>query len=153
MSGSLDEEIDEVLAKHLKGVDGVEHVYKRELRVTDPSNSMMIQTFDWTPMDWAMGQPALPCRSVYTTNIQTLVKHTDEQAARYKSKGLTKALRLMLHTDGNLLTELLSLTDDSFGITERISKVRVLNQRYFSDEEQGVFGYVSNTVVEISTTN
>lgn len=150
----LGDHILDVLSDSVDDVDSVDHVYKRNLWATCPSQTVLLQVLEWTPLEFCIGHTiGYPSRSRYLISLQTFVKHTDAETGRELSQNLAESVRVMLHTDAILHTALKELSYDFSGVLERISKWKVLRQSFFEDEQQGIFGFLSNTEIEFESYN
>lgn len=128
----------------------VELVVKRPLRPTDPDSSVGIYALDWQPGNHEIGfhEPTL---ARYQVAIQVFVKHQDEEEGSAIHTFLSKTVRTMLYRGEALRIRLSSLNETSLGVTERVQRWGVRQQRFVSNEIQGRFLYLSTTEFWIET--
>jgi hypothetical protein len=124
----------------------------RPLRPSDPARSFGMFPVDWMPRDesWEMSGFG-PTLSRYLFRVQVLVKHTDELEGRATYAEDAKNVRLILHRDVPLRTQLASLNETSLGGIERLQRFGIRNQRYLNNELQGQFIYLASTEFWVET--
>jgi hypothetical protein len=131
-------------------------VIKRPLRPTDPNKSVGIYSTLWQPNEdsYEMGHnnllgqpvgamPGEPTLSQYQIGIQTLVKHSDTEAALAISSILNKRIRAVLYRNDPLRLALGSLYVQDSTSRESMKRWGVRSQRYMSNEIEGKFVFVS----------
>lgn len=138
------------------GDEGELTVLKRPLRPTDPDKSIGIYGTMWNPVEssYEMGHfntlgtpvgamPGEPTLSDYQIGIQTLVKHSDTEAALAISSVLNKRVRTVLYRNQPLRLALASLYVEDGTSRESTKRWGVRSQRYMSNEIEGKFVFVS----------
>lgn len=129
-------------------MDGIDAVVARPLNANDPNCSVGIVMSDWAPGATEIGKQE-PTLASYTFTLQLLVKHANEEQGLILHSLLTKSLRTMLYRDQSLRLTLLSLSETSFGVTERLKKYVVQGQRFMNNKVGTSFMYLSLTDLRI----
>jgi hypothetical protein len=125
-------------------------VFRRPLREADPHQSVGIVAANWLPNEDSyemLGAPQgrhEPSLQNYFITIQAFVRHGDEEKGLAIHSVLSKMLRAMLYRDNALRVGLASLSASMSGSTETTKRWGVRQQRYFSNELQGSWLYLSN---------
>ena len=125
-------------------------VYRRPLRVTDPSQgSVGIYGQQWLPEEDSYemrGAPMglhVPTLDQYLISVQAFVKDTDEERGLARHSVLSEMIRSMLYSDATLRVGLSALTTTVSNVTKRTKRWGVRQQRYFSNEIDASFLYLS----------
>lgn len=132
-------------------------VFGRPLRSSDPNQCVGIFGSQWLPDDESyemLGGPEgrhEPTLQSYLITIQAFVKDMDEERGLATHGVLSKMVRSMLYRDNPLRVALLSLNVQMNGSTERVTRMGIRQQRYFSNEIQGSWLYLSNLEFWIET--
>lgn len=135
------------------GISG-DQIYLRPLRPSDPHSSIGLFPQDWVPNEDSaemMGGLQEPTISRYLVGIHTLVKNTDEADGILQHAILSKSVRSMLYRASGVRVRLPQLNETSLGITERLQRWGVRQQRYLSNEIEGSFVFVSVTDIWVET--
>jgi hypothetical protein len=140
----------DALAARLVTIAEVDVVLKRPLRPTDPSGSVGVFAVIWSPSEYEIGQHD-PAVTRYSLNIQTFIKHGDEQEGITLHSRLAKRVRVMLYRDDALRVLLGSLSVTDAGNTERLQRWGIETQRYLSNEMEGTFLYLAVTDMWVET--
>lgn len=114
----------------------------RPLRPADPNLSIGVFSIDWRPDGYEIGMVG-PSLSHFEYRIDLLVKHTDEEEGRERHGNLAKAIRAMLYGSETLRAELAQVSEESYGITERVQKWGVRQQRFFTNDIRGEFIFLA----------
>lgn len=144
------ENIIEEIKVSLLEMEGVDHVIRRPLRPTDPTESVGVFAMSWSPEDWQIGQFD-PAVTQYLIAIQTFVKHGNEEEGVTAHARLAKRVRVMLYRDDDLRLRLGTLSAVEDGLTERTQRWGVRAQRYLSNELQGNFLFLAVTELWVET--
>jgi hypothetical protein len=128
----------------------VDTVVARPLRPIDPDRSIGILAVDWRPVDHQIGQHD-PALGRYQLAIQCFIKHQDEEVGLAEHTLMSKNLRTMLYRGEALRLRLASLSETSLGVTERVQRWGVRQQRFVSNEIQGRFLFLSTTEFWVET--
>lgn len=124
-------------------------VIKRPLRNSDPNQSIGISAVVWQPDDDSMEMrgggpgPSEPTLSTYRLAVQGFVKDMDEVRGLATHSVMSKLIRNMLYRDAPLRIGLSSLSTSMSGVTERAQRWGVATQRYYSNEIEGSWLYLS----------
>jgi hypothetical protein len=130
--------------------DLAEATFKRPLRESDPHQSVGIVAANWTPNEESyemLGAPAgrhEPTLQNYFITVQAFVRDSDEERGLAIHSVLSKMIRAMLYRDTALQVGLASLSATYGGSTESTKRWGIRQQRYFSNELQGSWLYLSN---------
>lgn len=141
--------IVDLLAERCALLDDELFVIKRPLRNSDPNQSIGISAALWTPDDDSQEMrggnpgPSEPTLSRYTIAVQAFVKDMDEVRGLATHSVLSKLVRNMLYRDNPLRIGLSSLSTLQDGVTERARRWGIATQRYFSNELDGSWLYLS----------
>lgn len=137
-----------VLAERAKLLDPDLFVFKRPLRKTDPTQSIGFSAAMWSPDEdskemrgSALGQE--PTISRYSVSVQAFVKHTVEEEGLGIHATLSKMVRTMLYRDTPLAVALRSLSEPAGPYTEKMMRWGIQTQRYFSNELNADWLYLS----------
>lgn len=138
-----------LLKTRIELIDADLRVFRRPLRNSDPSQSVGITAAQWTPEEDSYelrgAPPGIhePSLSSYLIGVQAFVKDMDEERGLAKHAILSKMIRSTLYRDDPLRVGLRALSVTMNGSTERAQRFGVRTQRYFSNEINGDFLYLS----------
>lgn len=141
--------IVDLVAARIPSLDSDLHVAKRPLRKSDPNQSVGIHAAQWLPEEDSYemrGAPVgthEPTLQRYLVSVQAFVKDMDEENGLAVHSVLSKMIRSMLYRDAPLRVGLSALSVTMSGSTERTQRWGIRQQRYFSNELQGSFLYLS----------
>lgn len=139
----------DVISTFLADLPGVDQVQKRTVRQNDPNGTVGVIASSWVPTDQDIGSSEP--RGSYSIFISTLKKIASEAEARHDSSLLVKSIRLLMYRDRDLQLALRGLTETSYGMTERVARVRVKQQRFLDDGGNTAFISVSVTQIDVDT--
>lgn len=125
-------------------------VVQREIRPTDPNETIAVHVIDWRPLDWEIGNRDVSL-SRYAIQVETMHRHADESEGRVAQARLAKNIRAMLYRDSGLRVRLTSLSENMLGTTERLKRWGVQLQRYHSNQLSGQFIFISVTELWVET--
>lgn len=142
-----------------KALDPDFAVFRRPLRHTDPRQSIGIVAQLWNPDDESIemrGQvspgPTEPTLSNYLIGIQAFVKEGDEEKGLALHATMSHLVRGVLYRNAPLRVALAGLTaTDPTGGIERLKQWKVNTQRYFSNEIDSDWLYLSTLELWIET--
>lgn len=125
--------IVKVLRDHIVAENYATQTFGRPMRENDPNGAVCVHARDWAPVEANIGQwdPAI---SRYMIQIESMIRHTDEQEANALHNRLAKVLRLMLYRDLTLRTLLTGLNESSLGLQERVQRFGVETQRFTAND-------------------
>jgi hypothetical protein len=148
----------DLLATRIQYIDADLAVMKRPVRDIDPAQTVGVTAATWTPNENSYemkGQeqgPAEPTIQNYLITVQAFIRSANEENGLAVHSVLTKMIRSMLYRDAALRVGLSSLViTDEFGATERTRRWEVRLSRYFSNELNEEFIYLSNTEFWLET--
>jgi hypothetical protein len=124
-------------------------VFRRPLRESDPQVSAGIIAATWEPDSESMqimGQPMgrnEPTLQTYLIAVQAFVKDFNEERGLARHSVLSKMIRSMLYRDEPLRVGLSSLSVTMNDSVERARRWGIRSQRFFSNEIDGDFLYLS----------
>lgn len=137
--------------------EDIELIEKRPLTVMDPSFSIGLVALTWVPgaheragQDNLLGQIESTL-STYHYAVQALVRSADPVEGLASHGLFTKLVRAMLVRDPQVRLRLAALSETSFGITERLQRWGVGQQRFASNELDGDWLYLSTTEMWVET--
>lgn len=139
-----------LLNTRIKLLDSGLCVINRPLRENDPNQSVGIVAANWLPNEESYemrGAPLgrhEPTLQNYFITVQAFIRHGDEEKGLAIHSVLSKMLRAMLYRDNALRVGLAALSASYGGSTETTKRWGVRQQRYFSNELQGSWLYLSN---------
>lgn len=95
-----------------------------------------------------------PTLQKYNIQIQGLVKDMDVERGLAVQSVMAKMIRAVLYHDDLLRVGLTSLTDTRYGVTERLRRWGIRQQRFMSNEIEGDWNFLSvlDLWVETETT-
>jgi hypothetical protein len=122
-------------------------IFKRPLRNTDPNQCVGVFAQMWTPEEDSHEFLGVefhdPTIERYTCTVQGLIKNMDQELGLAVHSVLSEMLRTMLYRDTPLRVGLQSLSTELNGVKKRVQRWGVSSQRYFSNEIQGNWLYLS----------
>jgi hypothetical protein len=101
-----------------------------------------------------IGHPArqMPTLSTYLFNLQAFIKDSQEERGLNVHSVLASRVRMVLYTNPDLQVIFAALSADlGNGLTERMSKWGVGNTRYYSNEIEGSFLFLSTLEFWVQT--
>lgn len=121
---------------------------KRPLRQTDPAQSVGIFAQQWAPNEQSyeflgVERASQPTLQTYLIMVQAFVKDTDEVRGLATHSVLSKMIRSMLYRDEPLRVGLSSLAISMHDSLERSKRWGIRQQRFFSNELEGDWIYLS----------
>jgi hypothetical protein len=136
-----------LIANRMKLVDEAMFVFKRPLRVSDPSQSVGVLATLWTPDDESIEMigvaPHEPTIQRYELSVQAMVNDSSEERGLARHSVLSEIVRSVLYADPPLRVALATLHTEIEGVQKRTTRWGVAQQRYFSNELEGSFIYLS----------
>jgi len=144
------ENVVEELSYNLAEIPEVEVVLRRPLRPTDPNGALGVFALSWNPEEYQIGQFD-PATTRYMLNIQSFVKHGNDEEGVVLHSRLAKRVRVMLYRDQQLRVGLGTLSVTEGGVTERFQRWGVVTQRYLNNEMEGTFLYLAVTEMWVET--
>lgn len=133
-------------------IDSDLYVCKRPLRESDPVQSVGTFATQWLPDDDSHemkggilggGFGHDPSIERYLVAVQAFVKDMDEERGLAVHSVLSEKLRTMLYRDEALRVGLSTLNTNLNGVQKRTTRWGISTQRYFSNELQGSWLYLS----------
>lgn len=137
----------ELLQIRIDAMDTDLAVFKRPLRPTDPNQCVGITAAQWTPDNDSLeirGGFQEPPLSRYMITVQAFVKDMDEIRGLNVHSVLSRRIRNMLYNDTPLRLALASLSSTLDGATESARRWGVSQQRFFANEIEASWLYLSN---------
>ena len=133
-------------------------VTTRPLRNSDPNQSVGVFGSVWVPQEQSLEMRGTsptqqPSLGRYTLTVQSFIKDMEEARGLSVHNTLSRRLRAMLYTDAPLRDSLAGLSSTVGGSTERTQRMGVSQQRYFSNELQGQWLYLSILEFWLETEN
>lgn len=124
------------------------HIFKRPLRASDPNQSVGVIAANWLPDENTKemigpGSPNQPPISKYLVSVQGFIRDMDEERGLNVHSVLSMRLRSMLYNDQPLRVGLRALSSTLGGTTESSRRWGVSQQRFFSNEINGEWLYLS----------
>ena len=143
----------EVLAIVLPGIDDEVTLQKRPLRPTDPNYSLGVYATIWQPNEdsFEIGHlgggmdpgPNEPTLSTYQIGIQILVKDSETSRALAVGSLLNRRVRSVLYRNDALRVALSQLFTVEDGVHERMKRWGIRSQRFMSNDIEGKFVFIS----------
>lgn len=137
----------EILETRSKLLDPDLFVVKRPLKSTDPNQSIGITAAQWRPDEDSLEMRGMatmePTLSRYLITVQAFVKDMDEIRGLNVHSVLSRRIRAMLYNDTPLRASLASLSSTMLGVTERPRRWGVSQQRFFANEIESSWLYLS----------
>ena len=142
-----------VLAEEISdAIPEIDAIIFRDVELDDPSTSLGIKVSTWDGGEFCIGA-RYPDFADYNYSLELIVRGAPRSAVVIRHAQLTKKLRAMLYQRPALYLRLPLLTDTSFGITEKFSRLTIGKQTYESGATGNAFIAVSNTTLTIRTEN
>lgn len=140
-----------LFAEFVGALPMVTKVVLRPIHTDDPTGTVGIFAASWEPDDknWMIGSPE-PF-ATYRIGISTLIKNMTEETGRHDSSLLVKSLRVLLYRNPDLTLRLHQLSETSFDVIERATRVKVQRASFMDGTVQGQFAFCSVTHVAVST--
>lgn len=147
--------IIKLLSDSAQALDADLFVTGRPLRSSDPLQAVGIFPSMWQPVEASqeMGRvnPGEPTMQTYSIGLQAFVKDGDELVGLKRHSTLSHMLRTMLYRDPAIRVGLPALSYTTGGVTERVMRWGVRNQRFLSNEVTGSWLYLSTLEVWAET--
>lgn len=148
-----------LLETAFQGIDPDLSVFKRPLRPTDPVQSIGIVAQLWDPDEESVEMrgmfspgPSQPTLQRYLLGVQAFVKDGDEVRGLAAHSVLSNRVRGVLYRGEGLRLALQGLSaTDSSGATERLQRWGIRTQRYFANEIESEWLYLSTLEFWIET--
>lgn len=127
-------------------------VFRRPLRDSDPNQSVGVFATQWLPDEdsyemkgnlLGQGSTSDPTLDRYSIAVQGFVRDMDEERGLATHSVLSEMLRTMLYRDDALRVGLSSLSTVLNGVQKHTKRWGISTQRYFSNELQGSWLYLS----------
>lgn len=135
--------IIDTLVGFYETTDGVTTVLKRPALPSDPDGTFFAFSDNWVPLDYEIGA-AGPTIARYACHFGFLTKTFDKEGGREAHSIISKNIRVMLYHDQTLRLRLQQLKESMLGITERVQRYGVTQQRFYANDlPQAQFLYVS----------
>lgn len=138
-----------------QAIDSDLSVFTRPLRNTDPRQSIGVFGQMWTPDEQSMEMygfnPGEPTLQTYMIGVQAFIKHTDEELGLAVHSILSNRVRSVLYRSESFRVALTSLSAEDAGVTESMRRWGVRTQRYFSNEIDAEWLYLSTLEFWIET--
>lgn len=159
--GAFPGNVLQVLDDEFKTIPDIELVEKRPLTKFDPSFSIGLIALGWRPgaheingrsnhAGQLLGRNE-PVLSTYTFAIQAFAKHADAVEGLAIHSLLSKLVRTMLYRGPQVPLRLAALSETSLGVTERLQRWGVGQQRFASNEIESEWVYLSTTEMWVET--
>lgn len=138
----------EKIAERMDLIDADLHVVKRPIRNTDPQQSVGVYGQLWAPNDQSLEMrgysPAEPTLQQYSLSVQAFVRDGDEENGLAVHSVLSSLVRSVLYRDDTLRIALqgLSVTHVT-GVRESLKRWGIRTQRYFNNDIEGQWLYLS----------
>lgn len=141
--------IVELIAARCALIDPELYVCSRPLRSSDPNQSIGVTASVWIPDDESKEMlgaafAVQPTLSRYNIVVQAFVKDMDEERGLKVHGTLSRLIRAMLYTDQPLRVALSQLSIVLSGTTERAQRWGISQQRFFGNEIDSEWLYLSN---------
>ncbi len=133
-------------------LDEADQFVLRPVRPEDPSRTVGIVAEDWEPSPnaYETGRDE-PLLGQYVLTIWAFVKHLNEEEGIQEHGVLARNIRRMLAGDTTLLGTLRAEVDDYGTGTEYVQRIRLVNQKFLSNEVNGTHMYLSVSRLMIET--
>lgn len=137
-----------LISDRLATIDSDLFITKRPLRNTDPVQSIGVTAASWTPEEDSMEMKGVftgsePTISRYAITVQAFVRNTSEVEGLATHATLSRLVRTMLYRDTSLAVGLRTLSVVSGSYQETLRRWGIRNQRYFSNELNAQWLYLS----------
>ena len=144
--------IIDVLAAEVLNLPEITQVVKRPFNDTDPNGVASVYSFAWQPVPESNQTGSFePVMGRYIVNNDYMLKTTDAEEGSRDHAALAKIVRVMLYRNAALDVALRQLSETSEGITERVMRFGVTEQKYLGDQIGTRFVYISNTALWVET--
>lgn len=147
--------IIKLLADNSQTLDADLAVFRRPLRSSDPNQAIGVFPAMWQPVEGSqeMGRvnPGEPTMQTYSVGMQSFVKDGDEIVGLMRHSALSHMVRTMLYRTPAVRVGLPQLSYTTGGVTERVMRWGVRNQRFLSNEVTGSWLYLSTLEVWAET--
>lgn len=138
----------EILKLRFTLMDADLFVVARPLKATDPNQSVGIIASQWVPNEESLEMRGLgsmePTLNRYLITVQAFVKDMDEERGLNTHSVLSRLIRSILYNDAPLRQALASLSATLDGRVEAPQRWGVRQQRFFSNELDATWLYLSN---------
>lgn len=146
----------DLLNTRLNLIDDDLRIFRRPLRETDPVQSIGIFAMQWMPQDDSYEFRGFPSASQptiqsYLIMLQAFIRDADEERGLATHSVLTKTIRSILYGDEPLQVGLSSLVISMNGSSEHSKRWGIRQSRYFSNELDGDWIYLSTTEFWLET--
>ena len=149
--------IVEHVALRLSLIDAEVPVYRRPLRATDSPQAFGVTAAQWAPVKESMEMrgtnSGLETLSRYLVTIQGIVLDMDEDRGLAAHSTMSMMIRNIVYRDGLFVQGLAELTSTLLGVTERTQRWGIQQQRFFSNDINGQWIYLSNLEFWLETEN
>lgn len=129
-------------------IDSDLFVTARPLKPTDPNQSIGITAAQWVPEEESMEMRGMgrnePSLNKYLITVQAFIKDMDEERGLNVHSVLSRIIRSILYNDVPLRNALQSLSAALDGTVEAPRRWGVRQQRFFSNEIDATWLYLSN---------
>jgi hypothetical protein len=153
----------DLVAFRMQFLDADLQIFKRPLRDSDPIQCVGVFAQQWLPdTDSQEMRGRIPGQTIgykepsieqYLISIQAFVKDMDEERGLATHSVLSEMVRTMLYRDATLGVALAALSTTLNNVQKRTGRWGIRQQRYFSNELQGSFLYLSNLEFWLETEN
>lgn len=131
-------------------------VFLRPIRVGDPIQAWGLTASMWDPDEdsWEFGSPKAlytPTLNRYVVGVQTFNQDMDSERGLQVAATMAGVARNLLSRDTDIRVAFASLTSTEFGFTERVTRHRILGQRFLSNEIEGKFYHLTNLEFHVET--
>lgn len=132
----------------MQTIDADLFVTGRQLRETDPNESIGVFPVTWTPHEDSYEmrggvRGSEPTLQQYVIGIQGCVKDMEETRGLIRHAAMSKIIRTMLYRDPTLAVSLRALSVSAIGGIERTQRYGIRGARYLSSEIEGEWIYLS----------
>lgn len=140
----------ELVATRAQLLDADLFVCQRPLRQSDPNQSVGVTAAQWLPQEESYemrGGPTgrhEPTLQSYLITVQAFIKDMDRERGLAVHTILSKMLRSMLYRDEPLRVGLAALEASYLGSTERTQRWGIRQQRFFGNDINSEWLYLSN---------
>lgn len=123
-------------------------VIARPLNATDPNQSVGVTAAQWVPNEESIEMRGMgrnePTLNKYLITVQAFIKDMDEERGLNVHSVLSRRVRSILYNDQPLRDALQSLSATLDGTVEAPRRWGVRQQRFFSNELDAIWLYLSN---------
>ena len=143
------------LAERYATLDADLAILRRPLRNTDPMQSVGVYAAMWNPdpesMEIIGGGRSEPTLQQYVISVQAFIRDGDEERGLAVHSVLSSLVRRVLYRDDTLRLALQGLSVETNGVTESLKRWRLLTQRYFNNDIDGQWIYLSTLELWMET--